>query len=266
VIERFVKEQAARGLAPSTINRDLAVLRRALRCAQTWKILNRVPHVKLQPGERNRDFVLTCEQQAIYLGAAPEPLSDAASLMLETGLRVGEALALTWQDINLDPIDGRKFGWLQVRMGKTKNARRAISLTPRAVAMLTARRATAVNDLVFPGQSLDRPFLASSLSHQHVEVRDSLKLPKDFVLHSLRHTFLTRLGETCDPFTLMKIAGHASIVTSQRYIHPAGEAMERAFERLQESGENRGTQVGTRGKKRERTKHDKSFNKRKMGG
>ncbi|QNI31973.1 tyrosine-type recombinase/integrase [Alloacidobacterium dinghuense] len=59
-------------------------------------------------------------------------------------------------------------------------------------------------------------------------------LPKDFVLHSLRHTMLTRLGESgVDAFTIMRIAGYSSIVVSQRYIHPTPEAVERAFERLQ---------------------------------
>jgi len=40
-----------------------------------------------------------------------------------------------------------------------------------------------------------------------------------------------------DAFTIMRIAGHSSIVVSQRYIHPTPEAVERAFERLQMSGD-----------------------------
>ncbi len=49
---------------------------------------------------------------------------------------------------------------------------------------------------------------------------------EDFVLHSLRHTMLTRLGESgVDAFTIMRIAGHSSIVVSQRYIHPTPEAL-----------------------------------------
>jgi integrase len=59
----------------------------------------------------------------------------------------------------------------------------------------------------------------------------------DFVLHSLRHTMLTRLGESCvDAFTIMRIAGRSSIVVSHRYIHPTPEAVERAFMRLQLHG------------------------------
>jgi integrase len=60
-----------------------------------------------------------------------------------------------------------------------------------------------------------------------------LGLPRGFVLHSMRHTFLTRLGEAgVDAFTIMRIAGHSSITVSQKYVHPSTGAMERAFKRL----------------------------------
>jgi integrase len=60
-----------------------------------------------------------------------------------------------------------------------------------------------------------------------------LQLPEDFVIHSLRHTFLTRFGETgADAFTIKKVAGHSSVTISERYIHPTPEGQERAFERF----------------------------------
>ena len=54
------------------------------------------------------------------------------------------------------------------------------------------------------------------------------------MIHSMRHTMLTRLGEAgVEAFTIMRIAGHGSITISQRYVHPTSEAMERAFEKLE---------------------------------
>ena len=51
------------------------------------------------------------------------------------------------------------------------------------------------------------------------------------MIHSLRHTFLTRFGETgADAFTIKKVAGHSSVTISERYIHPTPEGQERAFE------------------------------------
>src|SRR2546430_920469 len=59
---------------------------------------------------------------------------------------------------------------------------------------------------------------------------------KAFPPYTLRHTALTNLGTSgCDVFTLAKIAGHSSITTTQKYIHPQADAIERAFAALPES-------------------------------
>jgi len=62
-----------------------------------------------------------------------------------------------------------------------------------------------------------------------------LKLSKvrPFVLYTLRHTFLTRLGASgCDVWTLARIAGHSSIGISARYVHPSEDAVLTAMSRL----------------------------------
>ena len=86
-----------------------------------------------------------------------------------------------------------------------------------------------------------------SPNHQHQKIRKLLKLPQEFVLHSLRHTMLTRLGESgADAFTIMRIARHSSITVSQKYVHPTPELLERAIERLEAlHREQGGTNVGT---------------------
>jgi integrase len=61
----------------------------------------------------------------------------------------------------------------------------------------------------------------------------SEKPTRPFVLYSLRHTFLTRLGQSgCDVWTLARIAGHASIAISSRYVHPSEDAVLDAISRL----------------------------------
>ena len=84
---------------------------------------------------------------------------------------------------------------------------------------------------VFPAKTacghLDR------LKSQHTK---ALRLSgvSHFVLYSLRHTMLTRLGQAgADPFTIQKIAGHSNINISTRYVHPTPEMVERAFEKLE---------------------------------
>ncbi len=68
-----------------------------------------------------------------------------------------------------------------------------------------------------------------------------MKLAKvrPFEVYSIRHTFLTRLGESgCDVWTLARMAGHSNISISQRYVHPSEDAVLNALSRL--SGHNSG--------------------------
>ena len=161
-------------------------------------------------------------------------MRDFSILALDTGLRVGEALALQWNDVHLEPVNGGKLGYLQVREGKLRNARRNPSLTSRVRFMLETRHATFQSSEVFTARGGIRPLSIFTLEAQHARRRRDLRLPADFVLHSLRHTFGTRLGESgADAFTIMRRLGHSTVTVSQRYVHPTPESLERAFGRLE---------------------------------
>ncbi|MCL4852243.1 MAG: site-specific integrase [Bryobacteraceae bacterium] len=223
-----------RVVSPGSVNRELATLSRALRLAKKWKVITAVPTISRLSGERNREFVLPDELEETYLAAAPQPLQDAAVLMLDTAVRVGEAVQLRWFDVFLKPAIGARHGYIRIRKGKSKNAKRTLSLTPRVAEMLKTRKKASESEWVFPGDSPNAPILVTSLDHQHDDVREILNLSAEFVIHSLRHTMLTRLGEAgADAFTIMKIAGHSSVTVSQRYVHPSPDSLERAFERLE---------------------------------
>jgi integrase len=161
--------------------------------------------------------------------------------MVDTGLRIGELLNLKWEDIRFEPVGAAKYGSLRVTKGKSQNAQRNLSLTARASAVLFARRKKSNSPYVFPGDSPDSPLLVTSLDHLHrrvcepmVDGEKQVVFPREFVLHGLRHTFLTRLGEAgADAFTIMKLAGHSSVTVSQRYVHPTLDSCETAFERLE---------------------------------
>ena len=241
LIESYVQGRSKQ-VAPASINRELATLRRLLRLAQEWRVIDRVPRIHLLPGERVREFVLSHKLEQPHLEAAPQPLRDVALLILDTGLRPGEALVLEWRDVHLQPVNGAKFGYLHVRgeeagAGKSKNAVRNLSLTPRVKAMLKMRPAIPPSAWVFPSRT-GKPYVVTSLDHTHAKVRDTLRLPEDFVIHSLRHTFGTRMGEArADAFEIKRLMGHSSVTVSQRYVHPSPEAIERAFERLESLNE-----------------------------
>jgi hypothetical protein len=64
-------------------------------------------------------------------------------------------------------------------------------------------------------------FEAIKPPHQHQNLREKLGMDPDFVLNSLRHIMLTRLGESgAGAFTIKKIAGQHSRSVSERYVRP----------------------------------------------
>jgi integrase len=177
-------------------------------------------------------------QERNYLEFAPQPLKDAAVLMLDTGLRVGELRSLDWESVHLQPVGDARFGFIHVRKGKSQNAKRNVSLSPRVRAMLDSRKTSSQSAYVFTDESGTKPLSIWTLEDQHKRMRRALKLPADAVVHSFRHTFGTRLGETgADAFTIMKVMGHSTVVVSQKYVHPTPETIERAFERLNAANE-----------------------------
>ena len=103
--------------APESV---LTLMAGCLRLAHKWKEIDRVPRIRLLSGERTRDFVLSRQAESLSLAACPQPLHDLALLILETGLRIGEALSLEWADVNLEPLSGARFGYLRVREGKAR--------------------------------------------------------------------------------------------------------------------------------------------------
>ena len=228
LIQRWI-ERRLEDVAPATVNRGLATLRRLLRMAYEFKLIQRVPHIRLLPGEKMREFVLVREKERDYFDACPQPLKDVALFLLDTGLRVGEALALRWADVTLDPTRDYPFGSLRVRRGKSKAAQREIGLTERVRDVLKAQLVT--DEFVFCNGS-GKPYRNTHLAHMHAIVRDKLGWP-EMVLHSLRHSFGTRLKEAgADVFDIMKIMGHSTPQMSARYVKTSSERVGSVFARL----------------------------------
>jgi integrase len=228
----FAAHRRARGAQVSTANSSLRVLRRALKLACEWGLLATAPRIKFLPGERHREFVLSQQEEGLYLASAPEPLASVASVLAETGLRPEECYRLRWESITW--ANGRN-GSLIVTHGKTAAARRVLPMTPRVRKTLQRRwesAGTPNEGWIWSAPTRSGHIEPSSLKKQHAR---ALKLSgvRQFVLYSLRHTFLTRLGQSgCDTWTLAKIAGHSSITMSARYVHPSEDAILVAVERL----------------------------------
>jgi integrase len=228
----FAAHRLRGGMQITTLNNDLRVLRRVLRLAAEWGTLEAAPKKKLLPGSRHRERVITRQEEARYLAAASEPLASISVVLADTGIRPDECFRLRWEAITW--LNGRN-GVLLVTHGKTAAARRIIPMTPRVRSMLESRWNDAgrpEEGSIWAAPTRSGHVEPSSLRKQHTK---ALKLSnvRPFVLYSLRHTFLTRLGESgCDAWTLARIAGHSTINISTRYVHPSEDAVLAALERL----------------------------------
>jgi integrase len=228
----FAAHRQSAGLQVSSVNSSLQVLRRIVRLAVEWGAVPSAPNVKMLSGARRRERVVTPQDQAKYLAAAPEPLCPVAEVLVETGLRPEECFRLRWESITW--TNGR-HGTLLVTHGKTAAARRVLPMTRRVRSILETRWEGAQkpsDGWVWPALTRSGHLEGSSIKKQHANALKNSKV-RPFVLYSLRHTFLTRLGESgCDAWTLARIAGHSSVSMSTRYVHPSEDAVLAAVERL----------------------------------
>jgi integrase len=166
-----------------------------------------------------------------------------AAVLVDTGMRPEECFRLRWEAVTW--TNGR-HGSSLVTYGKTAAARRVLPLAPRVRAILEGRWALQgrpSEGWVWPTGTQSGHIEPCTLKKQH---RKALRLSgvRPFVLYSLRHSFLTRLGESgCDAWTLARIAGHSSIGVSVRYVHPSEDTVLAALERL--GGHNPGHSLGS---------------------
>jgi integrase len=135
--------------------------------------------------------------------------------------------------------------WLLVTHGKTAAARRVLPMTPRVRGILEMRWEAAgkpAEGWIWTAPTGSGHVESSSLKKRHARAFKTLaeeaaknneKPMRPFVLYSLRHTFLTRLGESgCDAWTLARIAGYSNVSMSSRYVHPSEDAVLGAMARL----------------------------------
>lgn len=212
-------------LRPATANRDLACLRAMFNywIRQGCKLKNPVEKIKFTPEDNEVFYVLSAEEEALYLAACSQPLHDIAVIILRTAMRPGEVYALKKSHVNL------REGSLQILEGKTKAARRTLYFGEDVKRILQTRMETIDSEYLFPHESdPSRPMVKVNNGHQGALRRCGLK----FRLYDLRHTAATRLAPHTDLVTLAAILGHSKIQMVLRYAHPVESQKREAMLRL----------------------------------
>jgi integrase len=172
--------------------------------------------------------VVSFEEEIKYLAKASEPLKDIAQIILDTGLRPDEVFRIRVE--NLDFTARTIFN----PFGKTKAARRKVTMTEDICAMLKERVRDAKGPFIFPAKAnSERPI--GSVRKAHDAAVEKAGIKEHFRLYDLRHTFATRaVAAGVDLPTLSAILGHTSIQMTMRYVHPAEEQKKIAAGKLEE--------------------------------
>ncbi len=235
--DRVARYVAARrqAVSPSTVNRELALLRAVMRRAgDLWNVRTARPawrrHRLKEPPPRDR-WLTPLELERLLAAAAPH-IQPVILFAVCTGARSAAILALDWADVDLVRAT------VTIDVGKTAYAsarRLSLPLVPRLADEL-ARLAADAGDgdqapigPVFTRRgkrlrSIKKAF-AGALERAEIE---------RFRFHDLRHTAGSWLVQNGAPLDLVQeILGHATITTTKRYAHhddrAARDAMQRAF-------------------------------------
>ena len=212
------------GLSPKTLRNYHMALHKCLQQAVKERLLvyNPCDAVTLPSGEKPEISVFTNDQQrALVQASYRHRYGVFIRLDLCTGLRMGELLALKWEDID--------FSTAQLHV------RRTIPLTRTMVDELTRWKKQQEQDKIRAGDKYtDDGFIVTNEFGHYFEQKtfkdyyDRLLKDADighFTFHALRHTFATRaLERGMDYKTLSAILGHYSVAfTMDTYVHSMDE-------------------------------------------
>jgi site-specific recombinase XerD len=218
--------------AKKTLNGAIKFCRTLFAFAMEDKYCEENPMSKLKefrlPETGRRDFYTDEELGKIWETVEPH-WRGCLEFIANTGLRKGEMINLTWDDVSLDPVDPRitvasSDEW-ETKSGKS----RVIPLNSRALEIIQSVRGkhpkyvftSVTNKKMHP----DEPYhaLKAALS----------KLGLEGDVHKLRHTTGSKLAmQGVDRFAIMNLLGHSDVETTQIYVHSSSEHLRDAVKKL----------------------------------
>lgn len=194
-----------------------------------------------EPPDLSTRFRLQSAAEAVALSSAevsvllaelallqpPPAVYAVVQLLPRTGLRISEAVGLTWDCV----VDRGGVRALRV-LGKRSKVR-FLPLVPSAVALLDTWARDTDADTSGTGYVFPSPRLAGAhLTTESVRAwlrRARTLCPGAAALatpHTMRHTAATMMHEAgADLVTIQRMLGHANLSTTSRYLHPSARVL-----------------------------------------
>lgn len=257
-IQKIYSGILERGLSPRTVRYTHMVLNSALKHAVGQRMLpsNPCQHVQL-PKLKDREMAAMddAEIKAFLEAAQTNRMRVYFNLLIATGLRPSEALALKWKDFDpmkktlrvvraLEYVSGKAY----FKEPKTKRSRRTINLHDGTVKLLLDHKEESLkSELIFPSNTgepldvsnvLERYFkpcmLKAGLAEEDVTEAGNKVIRSKFRMYDLRHTHATMLLKAnVHPKIVSERLGHSSVsITLDTYSHVLPTIQEAAVDAI----------------------------------
>ena len=257
-IDAWMVELKGRGLAESSIRTAYTVLRAVLDTAVRDKAIaqNQAQAVRRPKVTGKEAAYLTPDQvRSLLVAAEGSRYAPLFALLVNSGLRRGEALALHWSDIDFGAkllrVRGtlaRVDGELVVTETKTAKSRRVIPLSPTAEKVLRDMRTKQMAERLRAGAMWQpTPYAFTTELGEPCDPRNALRalkaaakranLPSMVGLHTLRHSAASVMLSAGVPLKVVsEIFGHASVaITGDVYGHVSPDVSREALTRLSDA-------------------------------
>jgi len=210
----------------STVNRELALLKRMFNLAIEWDLFvdrNPVCRVKFFREFNIHRRVLSIDEEERLLRNAAPFLQDLIVFALNTGLRIGEIFPLQWSHVDLEN------GVLNVFAPKTGKIR-PVPINADTRRVLDAWALDRKNEFVFYNYETGKPFVDLKTGFALACKKAGIS---GVTWHTLRHTFASRLLERgADIVTVQQLLGHSTVIVTMRYTHTNLDSKRAAVEKL----------------------------------
>jgi integrase len=231
----YLEDKLHAGLAPSTVNYHLAILRHSFTMAVQWELLRENPlaGVKLPAKiENERVRYLLPDEYTRLLSVCNPMWQRLVTLAVHTGLRKGQLMHLRWDRIDLT----HNLLVLPPDPGSKKKRAQIVELNSTARAVLgeiQAEQARAGLQTLwcFYNPRTGEAYRRDADSAWYTALRKAGLT--DFHFHDLRHTMATWLRMSgADLLTIKEALGHADIKMTLRYAHITPLYRRAAMEKL----------------------------------